>query len=146
MRLKRLRPLLQKGQHLRHRIARHGSQLHGLRVAVHVHQANAAGRMARHGFQRARLAQRPNVVDDVRPRIQRGGHDFGLVGIDRDGRAHPDSLAQHRQHARQLLRQRNGGAAGASGFAANVQNVRPLAQQPLAVAQRRSRAGMLAAV
>ena len=46
-------------------MASHGLYLHGLRVAVHVHQTDAASGVSRHDLLRAGLTQSPNVIDDV---------------------------------------------------------------------------------
>jgi hypothetical protein len=54
---------------------------------VHVHQADAARRVRRHHVERARLAQCPDVVDDVGAEVERLAHDFGLVGVDGDRHA-----------------------------------------------------------
>ncbi|MCY1508423.1 hypothetical protein D9M68_427310 [compost metagenome] len=93
--------------------------------------------MRRHGFARARLAQRPDVVDDVRAQVEHGAHHLGLVGVDRQRHVQLHGLAHHGQHARQLGVERHGGAAGAGRFAADVEDVGTLLQQLLAVLQRR---------
>src|SRR6218665_1489638 len=67
-----MRRHLQKSAHLRQHIAVHRCQLHGLRVAVHMHQANAAARMRRDDGRSPGLAQRPDVVDDVGAHITSG--------------------------------------------------------------------------
>ena len=51
----RLRRITQKVTHLRHSVARHRLRLHGLRFAVHVHQADTAARVRGDHGQRARL-------------------------------------------------------------------------------------------
>ena len=57
--------------------------LHGARLTLHVHEAEA-GAARRRRLQRAGLVQRAHVVDDVRAGGHRGAHDFGLAGIDRN--------------------------------------------------------------
>jgi len=83
-----------KNRHLGQHVAAHGRALHGLRLEVHVHQADAAGGVLRQHRLSARAAQassragagraaqRPDVVDDVGPLVEAGLHGFGFVGVD----------------------------------------------------------------
>ncbi len=106
----------EEGLHRSHHVALHGLHLHGLRFAMHVHQAHPACSMARHCFQGTRLPQGPDVVDDVRAQVQHRLHDGGLVGIHRNGHAPGHGLLHHRHHAGQFLLQGHRRAAGAGGF------------------------------
>jgi hypothetical protein len=74
--------------HLRHHVPLHGRDLHGLGIAVHMHQADAALRVLGHDRKGTRLSQGPDVVDDVRPCIQHGTHDLGLECVHRHRHAH----------------------------------------------------------
>jgi hypothetical protein len=62
-------------------ITLHGASLHGLRLAMHVHQANAAPVGGDHG-QGISLSQGPDVIDDVHTHVQSASHGDGMVGID----------------------------------------------------------------
>ena len=66
--------------------------MHGHGLAVHVHEADAAGPMRRDHLQRARLAQRPDVVDDEAGRHHRERHAAGQEDDQRE-------LAANRQIA-----------------------------------------------
>jgi hypothetical protein len=62
-------------------IALHGADLHGLRLAMHVHQANAAFVGGYHG-QGISLLQGPDVIDDVHTHVQSASHGDGMIGVD----------------------------------------------------------------
>jgi hypothetical protein len=121
--------------------------LHRLRLhAAHVHQADAAARMRGDEIERARLAQRLDVVDDVDAELERGAHHLGLVAVDRDRHAERHRGTQHRQHARQLILERHRLGAGPARLAADVENVGAVPQQALAVRDGTARTGVPAAV
>ena len=111
-----------------------------------MHQAHAAARMGGDDPGRPWLAQRPDVVDDVRPQVQHRLHDLGLVGVDRDWHPQAHRLHHQRHDARQLLLQRHRRATRARGFTADVQDIRAILDQLLAVPQRSPRINMPAAV
>lgn len=140
-------PLPQERRHLGHDVAVDRLLgLHGLGLAPHVHQAHTTGRVRGHHLQGARLAERRDVVDDVHAQVERRAHHAGLVGVDGQRHAEPGGVAQHRQHAGQFVLERDRVRTRAAGFPADVEDVGPLLDQPLAMAQRGGRGGMLPAV
>ncbi len=64
--------------------------MHRRRRAAHVHQADAAARVRGDDVERARAAQRRDVVDDVGAEIERGAHHLGLGRVDRHRAAEAD--------------------------------------------------------
>ena len=64
--------------HLKNNVAIHGRGLHGLRIAVHVHQADTASRVRSHDRLCTRLTQRPDVVDDVGAQVSTARITSGL--------------------------------------------------------------------
>ena len=122
--------------HVEHDIAVVRRGLHRARLALHVHQADAAHGVRRHGFERARPLQGAHVVDDVGAEVERGTHHRGLAGVHRHRHAQRQRMAQHRQHARQLFVGARRARAGARRFAADVEHVGALAHEPVAMRDR----------
>jgi hypothetical protein len=83
-----------------------------------------------------RIAQRPNVIDDVCPRIQCSLHDFGLVRVNRNGHTQFDRFSQHGHQALQLLLQRQRLRTRSGGLRTQIQYVGSLRQQLLAMCKR----------
>ena len=78
--VQRSNALAQEFTHLGHHIAVARCFLHGLWVALHVHDTELDGGV-RNGIQRARLAKPPNIVNHCRALSNRGTHHAGLVGV-----------------------------------------------------------------
>ena len=111
-----------------------------------MHQTHTAAGVCSDRLRSARLAQGPDVVDDVGAQVQRLLHELGLVGIDRDRHAQAHGIAKDGDHTLAFLLQRDGGTAGSRGFTADIQDVGALAQQLLAMAQRSGGICMLPAI
>ncbi len=60
-----------------------GSQLHGSRGPLHMHEADRNLRLGR-CRQGTRSLQGANIIDQMSTGCHGGRHDLGLVGIDRD--------------------------------------------------------------
>ena len=105
-------------------------RLHRARLAPHVHEHE---RRARGGDRRAEPrveAQRRDVVDDRRARLERGARDGGLGRVDADRhRAARRERPHDRHHPPQLLLERDRRGAGAGGLAADVEDVRALRRE-----------------
>jgi hypothetical protein len=97
-------------------------------------------------FQRAGRLQRTHVVEDVDAQRQRLAHHHRIGRVDRHRHAQRDGVAQHGQHAGQLLGGVGQARARASGLAADVEDVGALLHQPIAVRARGVRLRVAAAV
>ena len=113
-----------------------GRVLHGLRVALRVHQADRPAGARRRA---ARLAgswrQRRDVVEEVGAGVEGGARHRGVAGVDRDRQreALGAQRGDHRHDAGDLLLERHRVGAGARRLAADVEDVGAL---------RRERAGL----
>src|SRR5215211_1300872 len=107
-------------------------QLHGPRLAEHVHQADVeSGSGDDVGHARV-AAQRGDVVDELRTERDRPPRDLGLRGVDRHRQLLAD-LLQNRQHPRQLFLDGDGTRAGTRGFPADVDDRRPFIEHSTSV-------------
>jgi len=120
--------------------------------AVHVHEADAAGRVTGNKLTAIQRiggilpAQCPDVIDDVGPQLQASLHDAGFIGVDGQGDAELERLAQHGQQAVQLLVHGHLHGTRTGGFGAQIQDVGTVLEQLFAMRQRRARVGMATAV
>ena len=69
--------------------------------------------MRRNRLRRTRLAQCPDVIDDIGPKVEHLLHHGAFVSVNRDRNPQAHGLAHDREHTRQLFFQRYGRAAGA---------------------------------
>ncbi len=120
--------------------------LHRAGLALHVHQADADGRVGGGHGQRAGRLQRAHVVEDVDAQRERLGHHHRVGRVHRHRHAQRHRMPQHRQHARQLLGGVGQARTRARGFAADVQDVGALRHQQVAVRARLVRVRELAAI
>ncbi len=67
-----------------------------------------------------------DVVDDARTGGDRGGHDRGMAGVDRDAEPALGQAPHHRHHAADFLFRRDFLRTGPGGFAADVDDVSAL--------------------
>ncbi len=140
-----LRLRLQEGPDFGHQVRVAGGFLHRFGVPLHMHQAQP-GMALRDSLDRPRLAEAPDIVDQVGAGIERGAHHVRLVGVDRQ---RPAAFAQRlddRHHPIQLLLPPERRGPGPARLAADVDEVGPFGNQLLGVAQRGIAGGMPATV
>ena len=100
--------LLEEREHLVDHVVVARVVLHALGHALHVHQADGAARLGDHGRHLVVVPQRAHVVEERRPGGEGAARDLGLHRVDGDGHAHAaGQRLDHRQHAAQLLVQRD---------------------------------------
>ena len=127
------RPRIQILRHLRRDVAVLRIVLHVFRQPFHVHQTHARPRL-RHNLHRARILQALHIVDDVRPAaFQRRPHHAGAARVQANRHIPTRQLRQNRLHALPFRLGRHIIRIRARGFAANVQNIRPVFKQLLGV-------------
>jgi hypothetical protein len=141
-----LQALLEKAADLGDDVAVARVALHRAWLAEHVHEAHVAAAL---GDERRHLrvaAQRGDVVDERRARVDRRRRDRGLRRVDRQPRAGAGQALEHRQHAAQLLGLAHGLGAGPGRLAADVEDRGALRDERVAVGDRGGRVQPLAAV
>ena len=124
-----------------------GGDLHGLRGALHVHDHDAAVVGAADLEHGGISAQAGDIVDDVGTGIQCGCGDGGLGGVDGDESVpFRTERADHGNGPADFLVGGDGGSARARGFAADVDDVRAVADHLAGVFEGAGWIGVVSAV
>ena len=138
-------PVAQVIAHFGHDVVVHGVVLHGLGLALHVHDHQPGIARARH-VDHGRIPEARNVVDDGRAGLYaRTGHPR-MPRVD----AHAHALRRKRPHdldrARQLFIDRYLRAAGTRGLAAHVDDVGTFVEHRMRMRESFRKTGMLSPI
>ncbi len=99
-----------------------------LRFASHVHQYQRELSQAGDFGDARPVSQRGDVIQNLSACVRRRTRHFGLAGIHRNWNFEPPAQRiQHRENSPQFFARRNLCGAGASGFRADIENVRTAA-------------------
>ena len=101
--LARLDARFQVVEHLEHHVVVGGIVLHGLGLALRVHEHHVEARLRRHVQAGRIVAQRRHVVEDLGAGFRGGLRHGRFAGVDGDDGLKPVEPFEHRHHAGKLL-------------------------------------------
>lgn len=137
----------QPGEHTRDRI-NVGKEFAQDWIIVHEHDSGAGLNREPREFWASRTLEAVNVVQKVCARFERGGGNFGFVGVyrERERRELRRECANNRGSARDFFGGGDFSVAGARGLPTDIEQVRPLGDKLPGAGERRLKRKVTAAV